>query len=174
VKRAPLGRKKPLETRAPLARSTRPRGTRERATTRAPRAPRATGHTGPSPETRELVRTRDGGRCVRCDAPAADQDHRRGRGARGTHGPLSATINGPAWLLTLCGHGNASGCHGWKESNAEDAKRAGYRLSRNVMFVDAARVPVHTAHGWALFLDDGTRAPTAAPRDDDATTAWND
>lgn len=157
-----LTRTKPKNTRAPIARATRP--------TRAPRAPKST---GPSQDTRALVHARDGGRCVRCGKPARDLDHRRGRGAGGTHGELSDTINGPGWLLTLCGMGNAGdGCHRDKDHDRDAFERDGYAIPRNGVFVNAEKVPVRTRAGWALFLNDGTRVPCPPPPDDDARKLW--
>lgn len=88
----------------------------------------------------------------------------------GTKGDTSTTINGPAWLVTLCGHGNTSGCHGWKETNAEDAARDGYRILRSSR-VDAASVPVRTRHGWMLATDDGGWVAVGEPPGGDARNA---
>jgi len=139
----------------------------------APRKPSpAPRRTGPSEDTRAAARARDGGLCVRCGKPARDLDHRRGRGAGGTHGDLSDTINGPAWLLTLCGMGNAGeGCHRDKDHDRETFEREGYAIRRNGLFVDAERVPVLTRHGWMLYANDGTRTPCPPPPDNDARNA---
>ena len=156
--RTPMKRAAPMPRadRAQAARKSRPRPAR----------------TGPTADVRALVAARDKGQCVRCGQPATDQDHRRGRGAGGTKGDLLEQINQPAWLLTLCGHGNTSGCHGWKENNRHDAEREGYRLPRNGVHVDAEQVPVRTRTGWRLFLNDGKPAKRVpAPVDGDARNA---
>lgn len=174
---SPLQRTKPLQARrADTAPRTAPARTTQRAAARTPRPRPTRRHTGPSIDTRALVDARDGGRCVRCGEPARDRDHRRGRGAGGTKGETSDTINGAAWLLTLCGAGNTdpASCHGWKEQNRAAAEREGYRIPRNGAFVDAELVPVLTKSGWARFLNDGTRIRVAAPLNDDAREAWRD
>ena len=169
-------RRTPMRSGTGLQRST-PKPTARAPIARAPRAPRAASRssarsdTGPSQDTRALVNARDGGRCVRCGAPASDLDHRRTRGAGGTHGDASAAINRPSNLITLCGAGNTSGCHRWKDDERETARRHGYSLRLNGVTFDASTVPVLTARGWALFLDDGRRVPCLAPPDDDATNA---
>lgn len=166
----PLQRSKPPQARRA---DTAPKAAPERAPFRAkarPSRPRPTPrHTGPTPETRALVDARDGGRCVRCDAPANNRDHRRTRGSGGT---TVEGINLPSNLLTLCGMGNTSGCHAWKDEHRADALRDGYALPLNGPQVDAQLVPVRTRRGWALFLNDGTRVRTAAPANDDASEAW--
>jgi hypothetical protein len=158
--RAQLARTKPLETRAPLAQDARPPHPRKRAR-----------NTGPSTETRAVVRKRDGNRCVRCGAPARDQDHRQGRGAGGTSGEAHQRINRPSALLTLCGNGNTSGCHRWKETMRVEAELDGYRLPRNGIQYDPETVPVRVGAQWFLFLNTGKRVPTVRPPDGDARNA---
>ena len=129
-------------------------------------ARKPTRYTGFSDRTKVLIRNRDRGLCVRCGAAAADIDHRSGRGAGGRSRAEQERMDTPAWGLTLCGHGNTSGCHGWKESAPRPiSEPAGYRISRNGPAVDAAHVPVLSVDGWALFADDGTRTPTTAPEE---------
>lgn len=145
------------------------KGSADKEPARKP-APR---QTGPSQQTRWQCQHRDAGLCVRCGQPASDLDHRSGRGMGGRSATVSARINGPAWLLHLCGAGNTSGCHGWKETEREQAERDGFRLPRNrTGEIDAAAVPVRTVNGWARYLDDGTRVSVPAPTDDDARTCW--
>src|SRR5690606_16665197 len=129
--------------------------TRTRTTRKTPRAPRAPRHTGASTDTRMIVAQRDGGECVRCGKPASDQHHRLGRGAGGTHGEKSDTINQPAWLLVVGGSGGVSGCHGWIESNYTRAQATAYKIVRNGIEVDAQGVRVLTRCGWALFRNEG-------------------
>lgn len=168
----PLERRTPLTGGKPLARvkrltaRTRPVGRTEfknkPATPSGRRPPSSASrgrYTGPTPEVIALVEARDGGLCVRCNQPAGDKDHRQGRGMGGTKGAESDRINGAAWLLTLCGSGNTSGCHGWKETNRVEAVALGYRIERNAAARDAEQVPVFTYRGWALFSNDGTRHP---------------
>lgn len=163
--RTPMTRKAGMPRAVPPVPSARPRAQRARKTTKVTR-------TGPTPAVRALVTARDHGLCVRCGQPATNQDHRRGRGAGGTKGDLLELINEPAWLITLCGQGNTSGCHGWKENNRHDAEREGYRLPRNGIHRDAEQVPVLTRTGWRLFLNDG-KAPqrVPGPLDGDARNA---
>ncbi len=171
---APEQREQPTRTRAPLPRTPMKRAqppaarTEDGARTRPRPTPR---RTGASEAVRELVRARDGGLCVRCGAPAADLDHRQGRGAGGTKGAASERINGAAWLTTLCGTGGSSGCHMWKEQRREEAERDGYRIARNGPERDAARTPIRTRAGWVLHTDDGRRVRCAAPPHDDARLA---
>jgi hypothetical protein len=116
-------------------------------------------------ETKALVDRRDGGLCVRCGAPANNRDHRRTRGSGGT---TVEGINLPSNLLTLCGMGNTSGCHQWKDDARADALRDGYALPLNGVQLDAELVPVKTRHGWFLYLNDGTRTPCPEPPEGDA------
>ena len=167
---APLKRATPMKARrAESAPDTAPARPVKRAPARKARPRPTPRHTGPSADTKALVDARDGGRCVRCNAPANNRDHRRTRGSGGTN---VEGINLPSNLLTLCGMGNTSGCHAWKDTHRADALRDGYALPLNGPQVDAQLVPVRTRRGWALFLNDGKRVPTAAPVDDDAREAW--
>jgi hypothetical protein len=156
--------KKPTQ-RAPLARtSSTPK--------RAPFARKPPRHTGTTADVRMIVHARDGGLCVRCGQPASDQDHRYGRGAGGTKGEKSEQINQPAWILTLCGSGNTSGCHGWKEANlGDEAARLGYKIKRNGRAFDAEELPVLTRFGWVLFDNEGGITATPKPPYGDARNA---
>ena len=87
----------------------------------------------------------------------------------GTKGEDSDRINGAAWLLTLCGHGNTSGCHAWKEGDeGGEPTRLGYKIPRNGLDFDAERLPVFTRAGWVLFDNLGGFARVPAPPDGDA------
>lgn len=165
-----LSQGKPLARKAPMPRASSAAPARASAMPkRAQTARKPARYTGTSSGTRALVDARDGGLCVRCGAPASDHDHRKGRGMGGTKGEKSDRINGPAWILTLCGSGNTSGCHGWKESNPDDeAARLGYKIARNGVDYDAEQMPVKTRHGWALFTNDGKRRPVPEPPGMDA------
>jgi hypothetical protein len=172
----PLARGSGLSPGKPIARTTpMPRATPapDRARTampkRAQKARTPARKTGTTPEVRAIVHDRDKGLCVRCGQPATDQDHRKGRGAGGTKGEESTRINQPAWILTLCGHGNTSGCHGWKESNPDDeAARLGYKIPRNGVNYDAELVPVFTRFGWVRFDNQGKVHPVPDPPGMDA------
>ena len=79
---------------------------------------------GVSVETRSVVIQRAGHRCEKCLGSLADGmsvHHRRPRGMGGTKIPA---INSAENLLALCGSGT-TGCHGWVESNREDAYSRG-------------------------------------------------
>lgn len=105
---------------------------------------------GPTQKTRLAVYQRDEGCCVRCGkyvydihgeralAPLSLQ-HRKARGMGGSKDPL---INAPENLILLCGTGTTE-CHGWVESNREEARELGYAISQ---YEDPALVPV--AHPW--------------------------
>lgn len=182
MKRTPLTRKTPLRARTPLT-STKPLtrtaparraraadtahdtapGAAERAprTRRAPR--RAPRHTGPDAHTRQLVIMRDGGRCLRCGRPGSNVHHRLGRGMGGAKGERSEQINRPAWLVTLCGQGNTSGCHRWVDEHRDQAVALGYVIPRNGPDRDAEDVPIRTLHrGWVLLDNEGGVTPCRA------------
>lgn len=165
-----LSQGKPIARKEPMPRATpAPDRARTAMPKRAQKARTPARKTGTTREVRETVHARDKGLCVRCGQPATDQDHRRGRGMGGTKGEESARINGPAWIITLCGSGNTSGCHGWKESNPDDeAARLGYKIARNGVDYDAERMPVLTRAGWVLFDNQGGWAPVPDPPGMDA------
>ena len=72
---------------------------------------------------REKVDARDRHRCVRCGMPAQDKHHRRRR--RENH---DGKAHSPSNLITLCGRGNTSGCHGWVHQHPVEARALGYTL----------------------------------------------
>ncbi len=168
----PPARKTELARGKPLARSTilpaAPRvGPARTPIKRSPRpaAPRTQARTGPASKVVDAVRERDQGRCVRCGGPASNTHHREGRGMGGRKGADSARVNGPAYLLSMCGSGT-TGCHGWVTEHPAAAEVEGYVLRRNATArPPACDVPVLTADGWALFDDDGTRQPTSPPEE---------
>jgi hypothetical protein len=115
-------------------------------------------YTGPDAAARALVAQRDGGRCVRCAAPATQIHHRRSRGMAGTS---DAAINSPANLLTLCGSGT-TGCHGWVESNRREAEIEGYIVRHGARSPGTVLVRVFTPlvfqqWTWVLLGADGSR-----------------
>ncbi|TIC78806.1 HNH endonuclease [Nocardioides sp. GY 10127] len=124
--------------------------------------------TGPTTETRILVRERSAGRCEGCGRAlhaagtwTADHSfhHRRPRGMGGTTDPAANT---PANLLLLCGTGT-TGCHGWVESNRGKATALGWLVPRGT---DPADVPVYDIHATRDIHDhvwlttDGYYTPT--------------
>lgn len=114
---------------------------------------------GVSRETRMSVIGRDRGRCFRCGRHVVAADslavgvfwawepysihHRKPRGMGGTRNP---EVNSTANLLLLCGTGT-TGCHGWVESNREDAQEQGL-LIRDVD--EAGLLPAYSEYrdGW--------------------------
>jgi hypothetical protein len=68
----------------------------------------------------------------------------------------SALLESPANLVTLCGLGNADGCHGKAHGNPEWARNHGWIVSRSF---EPAEIPVDMHDGWHLLLDDGSRIP---------------
>lgn len=158
--RKPLqARPEPLRGAAPSPRKALPRKAAARAFRPALRS------TGPVLVIRALCTARDAGLCVRCGSPATNLHHREGRGMGGRQGADRERVNGPAWLLWLCGMGNTSGCHGWVDQDRATAEAQGYVLRRGHA-LDAEQVPVLTARGWERFADDGTRTACESPVDD--------
>ena len=98
-------------------------------------------------ETRFAVYRRAGYRCERCleQTPTINIHHRLPRQMGGT---LSDSIHLPANLIVLCGSGT-SGCHGWVESNRDQARKLGFLLFRidnaeEIPFID------NDKKGWIL------------------------
>ena len=106
---------------------------------------------GFSPETKEMIWDRARGRCERCglglsrDGGGGDFHHRRPRGSGGTS---LAWVNQPANGVLLC-----TGCHGWVESNRQDARDLGWLVSRNAVY-KAEDVPLTYWDGALYLLDD--------------------
>lgn len=137
-----MKRGKALQRRTPL------RTSREKRTGRK--------NTGPVQSTRELVWTRDEGRCVLCGVGLLGRQsavhHRRNRGSGGSSDPA---INSPANLLSVCdGPGS---CHEWIGASPAEAYEAGYMVSLNSR-QDPADVPlIHAVFESSVFLNhDGT------------------
>lgn len=97
---------------------------------------------------RALVAVRSqGGRCEVCGRPGTNVHHRMRQGR-----PWN-----PANLLRVCGAGNASGCHGWIETNPLHALALGLIVHRQL---DEHTTPVFClpalfARGWWLPDDEG-------------------
>jgi len=98
-------------------------------------------------EVRFAIYARAGYRCERCleATPTINVHHRLPRQMGGTRNEL---IHAPANLILLCGSGT-SGCHGWVESNRDEARKFGYLLYRidsavEIPFID------NNKNGWLL------------------------
>jgi 5-methylcytosine-specific restriction endonuclease McrA len=99
---------------------------------------------------RDLVAARDEGRCQLCGEYTTEQHHRRGMARMG--GP--ALLDMPENLITLCGPGNAAGCHGKVHSQPNWARGEGLMLWATQ---DPMAEAVHTRNGWRfLLLPDGS------------------
>jgi len=97
-------------------------------------------------KSREIVRKRDRGTCVRCGLPGREWHHRRSRSVRGDH--RHCPCNG----VTLC-HVD----HKWVHSNPIEAMALGLIVSR---WVDnPSNVPVSTVYGLAMQDCEGERKP---------------
>lgn len=109
---------------------------------------------------RTLVRERDGLHCQMCGRVLAGRPyavhHRTPKGMGG-----SAKLENASNLVTLCGSGNADGCHGKAHSNPQWARNHGWIVSRSF---DPAEIPVDMHDGWFLLSDDGSRTP-CTPRE---------
>ena len=106
---------------------------------------------GFSLEVREKIWDRARGCCERCglglyqDGGSYDFHHRRPRGAGGTS---LDWVNLPANGVLLC-----RGCHGWIESNRQDARDLGWLVPRNAVYLPET-VPVTYWDGVTYLLDD--------------------
>jgi hypothetical protein len=101
------------------------------------------------------VHTRANRRCERCGTDWSDfwsMHHRRPRGMGGSKRP---EVNAASNILLLCGSGT-TGCHGWVESNREEAYELGLLVHKWQMPVE---VPVTLWHGTFLLDDDGGLQP---------------
>jgi hypothetical protein len=109
-------------------------------------------------EVRELVDGRDGGRCQRCGTYTSNRSrhHRKSKGMGG-----SKLFDTPQNIVTLCGSGT-TGCHGWVESNRDEAYDLGWLVRRNGR-QDPADVHINTYWGWGLFTADGRFLLTGKP-----------
>lgn len=101
-------------------------------------------------KVRAIVDDRDEKVCVFDGKPATDRHHRRfGMGGSSLPDHHSAQN-----LVTLCGFGNTSGCHGRAHTDREWALANGYRVPHGT---DPRTVPI-THHAWGVcwLLPDGT------------------
>lgn len=90
-------------------------------------------------QSRELVKRRAMGRCLRCGGPGAEWHHRRSRSVRDSH--RHCPCNG-VWL---CGT-----CHRWVHAHPFEAKADGLIVSKQVGEPGSVVV---TAHFGDLFLE---------------------
>lgn len=91
---------------------------------------------------RAIVDARDENTCVCCGQPSTDRHHRR-FGMGGSSLPDHHT---PQNLVSLCGWGNTSGCHGRAHRENAWALANGYRVPHGT---DPRTVPI-THHAWGL------------------------
>jgi hypothetical protein len=102
-------------------------------------------------EVRFTVLARAFYRCERCEGGATafgfSVHHRLPRGMGGSK---NKNLHKPANLIVLCGSG-VDGCHGWVESNREQARQDGYLLYR---IDNASEIPFIDNRGVAWLIDD--------------------
>lgn len=105
---------------------------------------------------RVLTLGRDGYRCAWCGRYdlALEVHHRALKGLGG-----SRTLDHPANLISLCGWGNHTGCHGRAHSDRVAAEDAGMTVARGT---DPATIPVRYLDGLWLLDDDGERRAVGA------------
>lgn len=94
-----------------------------------------------APAVATLVDARDEGVCVSCGARATNRHHRRFKGMGGSSLPDTDSAQN---LVTLCGSGNTSGCHGRAHQDNAWALAWGYRVPEGT---DPLTVPI-IHHGW--------------------------
>jgi len=95
------------------------------------------------PKVRAVVDERDEQVCVCCAQRATDRHHRRFKGMGGSSLPDTDTAPN---LVTLCGLGNTSGCHGRAHSDQQWALANGYRVPQGA---DPLTIPI-THHAWGV------------------------
>ena len=102
--------------------------------------------TGPDAATRELVMSRDNGRCLRCAVRAGEQiHHRKPRGMGGTKDPK---INAPENLVWIC-----LSCHEHIERNRATSYASGWLVARNAN--PAEQYLITPNHVMLMLLTDG-------------------
>lgn len=89
-------------------------------------------------KTSEDVRTREQGRCLRCQSPGTDCHHRKRR-REGGH----AIEN----IVLLC-----RSCHNWAHANPEQARKEGFIVS---VWGDVSETPIKAWYGWIKLRDEG-------------------
>ena len=83
-------------------------------------------------KARRLADARDGGKCLRCLAPAVDVHHRRPKGMGGTSNSYIAF--GLANLVSICRE-----CHSWIHAHPEQGYSTGYLVHS---WDDPAAIPL--------------------------------
>jgi 5-methylcytosine-specific restriction protein A len=158
-RRVPLGRGKPLQGGAPLARKTqltaRAGLAAGRALSRTLSTPRPPRNTGPTDKVRQAVYARANQSCERCGTSAGpfNVHHRKPRGMGGTR---DVSINFATNLVLVCGNGSSGGdstCHGWIETNRRKALADGWLVPRTAVPADTP-VKVY-GHGWVKLTTGG-------------------
>lgn len=81
--------------------------------------------------------------------------HRKPKGMGG-----SALLENASNLVSLCGLGNADGCHGKAHQNPQWARNHGWIVARSL---DPIAVPVDTHEGWRYLADDGSWSAYESP-----------
>jgi 5-methylcytosine-specific restriction protein A len=114
--------------------------------------PQASRGRGPTQQTRELVFERSGGKCEWCGQPPSWGVSVHHRKPRGMGGSRKVHVNAAANLLLLCGSGT-TGCHGWTESNRQQAVTFGLLVPRPAF---PATTPFYyRQQRWVLLDDNG-------------------
>jgi len=108
-------------------------------------------NTGFTPEVRQIVHWRSGGRCEKCGCkPAIQIHHRQNRGRLGPREGLNEASN----ALDLCLE-----CHDWIGHNVKKARdELGLAVS---FYQNPAETPVHLYDGVFLLGPDGSKTPTS-------------
>lgn len=102
-------------------------------------------------EVRFTVLARAFYKCERCyGGPTAFGFSVHHRLPRGMGGSKNKNLHLPANLITLCGSG-VDGCHGWVESNRDEARAKGFLLYR---IDNASEIPFIDIDGVAWLIDD--------------------
>lgn len=159
LKRSPMPPRKEWMKGSSL-RSSKPSATGETQ----PKQRRSTGKAVGKSATQRAVRRRSGGECeVRSPwhlGKATNLSHRRHQGQGGEWSPVN--------ILDSCGHGNATGCHGYIHQHPEEAREKGWIVS--AFGADPAAVEVFMWHDerldWWLLLPDGTAELAPFPKGD--------
>lgn len=121
---------------------------------------------GPTQQVRNQVYERSQGKCEWCGQPPSWGSSVHHRKPRGMGGSRKVHVNAAANLLFLCGSG-VTGCHGWVESNRQEAVTYGLLVPRPAF---PATTPIfYRRKRWVLLQDDGS--VTAWEPDDGAELA---
>lgn len=170
MKRSPLTRKTPLETRTALKRTTAlavsPLARSALHASQAGRqvpARRRPKNTGPTAKVRALVRLRSRGICEWpvCGREATDIHHRLNRKQGGRQGEMAQRINQPAWLLHAC-RGHHRAVTSPVGAALDLAIDSGWLLREGS---DALLIPVVSRHG-RIWLTDNGLALTSDPAEE--------